>query len=132
MIAENVYSDLLRRIEKLELAVFGSQKINDNSDTQGAIQAVIDFSLNERAFAQKYCVKVSGPQKFALLTAFLLRGDGEKDVAYSEIRGLWDRMTAIIGSFNPVQSEYAKRKGWVNVTKKGYYCLTDNWKEAIG
>lgn len=121
--------NIMDRLTRLERVVFGSPgKIIDDKPSG---KKSIEFSMNERAYAQKYCRPGSGPVKFTLLVAFLAHGEEEKDIPYTEVKKLWERMTLIIGKFNPAHSDGAKRSGWVTTPKKGFYQLTGTWKEVI-
>ena len=120
---------IIDRITRLENAIFGMPgKITDDKPSE---KKPIEFSMNERAYAQKFCRPKSGPAKFTLLVAFLVRGEESKEIPYTEVKKLWERMTVIIGKFNPAYSDAAKRLGSVTTPKKGFYQLAGTWREVI-
>jgi len=123
---------ILKRIDRLEEAVFGSgksQKKIDKKDTKSEI----DFSLNERAFANRYATDKSGPKKFTLLLAYLVKGQIHKDMELSEIKKSWNRMSGknLLGTFNMFYPNEAKTRGWVDSKKHGIYFLIDEWKNVL-
>ncbi len=122
---------LIVRIERLEQAVFGSIGKNQQDDPgQISQRKPINFSLNERAYAEKYCKTISSAGKFTLLVAYIARGDEKSEVSYALIKDLWERMKIIIGKYNPAYSDQAKRGGWVDPAKKGFYKLNPSWLEV--
>ncbi len=88
------------------------------------------FSLNPRAFMNRYGRRGTGAQKFTLLLARLAKGDLSKEVTFDTIKGQWEKMKSLIGKFNPSYSIRAKDKGWVDTRKAGVYVLTQSWKDA--
>lgn len=96
----------------------------------------IQFSKNERHFMKQYANNLSsGPKKFVLVLAYLAKGDKNKDIALIEIKKLWGRTKskALLGmEFNRFFTATAKENGWVDSRKRGFYCLTDSWKEIFG
>lgn len=96
----------------------------------------VRFSMNERAFMKKYANTLSsGPKKFVIVLAYLAKGDKDKDIASNEIKQLWNRTKAktLLGmKYNRYFPAAAKENGWVDSKKRGFYCLTDSWKEIFG
>lgn len=91
----------------------------------------LSFNMNVLAFMNKHARGLSGPQKFTLLTAYLVKGDVNAQVTWQEIDGQWNKMTTLLGSSNAVHANRAKAKGWVEPVKQGTWKLTESWKEAI-
>ena len=123
---------IIARIEKLEKAVFvpaGKKKI------RGAGKKVedLDFTLNERTFAKRYVAGKSGPKKFTLLLAYLVKGEVGKSIKLNIIKKCWNRMKAknLLGQFNMFYSNEAKVRGWVDPGEYGMYCLAKEWRNAL-
>ncbi len=127
-------SSIIMRIERLESAVFKGKGISaEDTEEPSVKKPELDFSLNIRAFANKFAKDRSGPKKFVLLLAYLTRGETRKDVELADIRGKWNSMSSkrlLDGEFNPFYSNEAKTQGWVDSNKRGSYCLADNWREV--
>jgi hypothetical protein len=91
----------------------------------------LDFSMPIRAFVKKQGAGMSGPKKFALLLAYLAKGDLKKTIPSVEIKKHWNKMTAksLLGmEFNTFYSASAKENDWVNAEKNGSYNLRPSWK----
>lgn len=94
----------------------------------------VDFSSNIRAFVKRYAGGMSGPQKFALLLAYLTKGDSSKRISLDEIQRHWNKMTArgLLGvKFNRFYSATARERDWVSTEKSGLYYLRPSWREII-
>lgn len=92
----------------------------------------VSFSGNERAFMNSHGRKKSGPEKFALLVAYLSKGKVGQEVAGDVISTAWNRMTQIMGgAFNGAYATRAKDKGWIDSPKRGAYALSDSWKDVL-
>ena len=131
----NDISMLIKRIERLEAEIFGNKVINTKNSIKNPKKQKnppLNFSINVRAFVQKFATKKSGAKKFVLLLAFLTKGEIGKNVAVTDIRKEWNKMSGkkMLGKFNTFHPNSAKTKGWVDSEKSGIYCLTDNWQEA--
>ena len=125
---------IIRRIEKLEKAVFSTGKAKArkrNADTTQAID--IDFSLNKNAFVKRYATDKSGPKKFTLLLAYLAKGEVGKSIEVGEISKHWGKMSAkqLLGKFNRFYPNDAKTKGWIDPKEYGSYTLTKEWKNVL-
>lgn len=102
------------------------------SSSGEARTASLDFSMNERSFARRFASGLSGPEKFALLVAYLAKGKQENQVLLREVEKLWNRMKSILsGRFNRKYSNKAKEYGWVNSPKQGTYVLLPGWTEVL-
>lgn len=107
-----------------------------SASTKGKKRAVakpkVDFESNERHFVRTHAVSLSGRKKFALLTAFLAKGEVGKEVPLKDIEAMWSRMTAPLGGpFNRKYSNDAKESGWVDTKKKGLYSLRPKWQDIL-
>jgi len=125
---------ILERIERLEEAVFGSGEIKSKKrDKVVTTSKDIDFLLNERAFVDRYANNKSGPKKFTLLLAYLVKGEIDKNIELSEIKKHWNKMSAknLLGKFNMFYPNEAKTRGWVDSKQYGNYCLTNEWKNLL-
>lgn len=123
---------IIKRIAKLEKAVFGKNKLKIKKKDK-MISNDIDFSLNERAFVKRYVADKSGPKKFTLLLAYLIRGEVGKNMDLSEVRKHWNKMSAksLLGKFNMFYPNDAKTRGWVGSKEYGNYCLTSEWEKVL-
>ena len=132
--SKNDLSSIIARIECLEAVVFKGKEISAEGTGESYVEKPeLDFSLNIRAFANKFAKNKSGPKKFVLLLAYLARGEPRKDINLAEIREKWNSMSSkrlLDGEFNYFYSNEAKTQGWVDSNKRGTYCLTDNWREV--
>ncbi len=91
-----------------------------------------DFSLPMRAFMKRYAKGLGGPQKFTLLVAKLSGGKTGPGISLGQLEKTWNRMTALMGKFNPAYTTRAKDNGWVDTTKTGHYALRSSWTGALG
>lgn len=99
-----------------------------------ASHVVPNFELNERAFVKHYCKNLNGAGKFVLILAYLARGDELKDIPLTDIKNLWNKMTAdaLLGmTFNRKYPTDAKERGWVNSKKQGHYSLSKTWADIF-
>lgn len=77
---------------------------------------------------------MSGPKKFTLLVARFVKGDLKKEIALSEIRRNWNKMSAktlLNMKFNLFYPSQAKENDWVESKRKGFYNLRPDWKEIL-
>ena len=99
-----------------------------------ARSAKLDFDANIRAFVKKHARGFSGPQKFALLLAYVSKGKVGTEVPLNVIEQHWNKMTSsslLDGRFNRFYSNSAKENGWVNSPKKGFYVLRPSWADIL-
>ncbi|MBV6474994.1 MAG: hypothetical protein MOGDAGHF_00506 [Rhodocyclaceae bacterium] len=88
----------------------------------------IDFTQSARAFVLAHGRKMSGPQKFALLVAWIAKGKTDVIVDIQRVQTDWNRMTAPMGGkFNPAYTTRACDKSWTESPKKGSYRLRSTW-----
>lgn len=86
----------------------------------------VSFSLNSRAFMNKYAKDMSGSRKFTLLLARLAHGKVGQEISGDEISSTWNRMKSILGGpYNAAHATRAKAEGWVNSSKWGHYALSE-------
>jgi len=135
MKTENTLNDILIRIAKLEDKVFGQSKATSSKQPRIANEKqppnTLDFSMPIRPFVKRHGVGMSGPKKFALLVAYLAKGDLKKTIQFVEIKKHWNKMTAksLLGmEFNTFYPASAKENNWVNSEKSGSYSLRPSWK----
>ena len=89
----------------------------------------IDFSLPIRPFIKRYASKLSGPKKFTLVLAHLVKGDEKKEITLDAIQKEWGKMTVLLGgSFNRFYTGKAKENDWVETKKQGSYNLRPSWR----
>jgi len=91
----------------------------------------LDFTMGIRGFVKRYAKGISGPKKFALLLAYLAKGDLKKTIPFVEIKKHWNNLTAksLFGmEFNSFFASFAKENDWVNSEKNGSYNLRPSWK----
>lgn len=90
------------------------------------------FSLNPRAFMNKYAKGKSGSRKFTLLLAHLAQGKVGQEVAGKQLVADWNRMKGVLGgAFNRAHATRAKEEGWIDSPRFGYYSLSSSWQEAV-
>ncbi len=126
---EEINRQVLERLERLEDAVFSVKDIRKSKKT-----GTFNFKMNERAFIKQYAKGLSGPKKFVLLLAYIVKGEVGKEISLSKIKERWNKMTtkSLMGyKFNLYYSNEAKNQGWVNSKKYGFYCLTSNWMKIF-
>ena len=97
-----------------------------------ASSASANFSTPMRAFVKNHARQLSGPQKFALLVAYLSKGIPETPVASTDIVNNWNRMSGLLGGkFNRAHSTRAKDHGWVDSPKHGVYVIQPGWEVIL-
>jgi hypothetical protein len=124
--------------EVLALASRGVQgnprKQKPASGKVAADHKAIDFSTPMRAFVKKHSNGMNGPKKFALLVAYLTKGEVSKQVSLVEVVKQWNKMTGkgLLGmKFNPVYTVRARESDWVHAEKAGMYKIRPAWKEIF-
>jgi len=91
--------------------------------------AVVNFGTPIRAFVKLHARDMSGPQKFALLVAYLTKGDAKKEFLVTDVEKNWNRMKPLLGGkFNLAYTTRAKDNGWVDSPKRGSYVILPGWK----
>lgn len=99
---------------------------------RGDLSVVIDFKKPIRPFIKEYTNDKSGPKKFTLLVAYLIKGDMSQSVLLSEVEKQWNKMKSLLGGdFNRFYSSQAKDKDWVDSPKQGLYILRPKWKDVL-
>ena len=117
----------------LELSAIHKTDISEKKIQQSkCFSGEIDFDMNERAFIKKYGKGMSGPKKFVLILAYLVKGKVGQEKSLSEIENHWNKMTSLVGGkFNRFYSARAKENNWVDSKKTGFYQLTSDWKKIF-
>src|SRR5579859_587127 len=90
-----------------------------------------NFSTPMRAFMKAHARTLSGPKKFALLVAYLSKNDPKTPVPFTDIERNWNKMTGLLGKFNPAHSTRAKDNGWVDSPKQGSYVIVPGWEVIL-
>lgn len=126
-------NSIISRLEKLEAEVFTSHgtSLPKTSRSQKAIVPPdLNFSINERAFVNRYVAGKSGPKRFTLLLAYLAKGKEGSEVAMVDLKKAWKNMSgkSLLGKFNGYYPNKAKDWGWVDTPKHGHYALTNEWR----
>jgi len=108
------------------------------SEIQSIITAKIDFDMNERAFIKNYNKRMSGPKKFVLILAYLVKGKVGEEKSTAEIKKHWNKLKSVLKNqkkekmkFNTYYVDVAKSNNWVDSKKYGFYFLTPHWKEIF-
>lgn len=132
---------ILNRLDRLEVAVFGGEKQNKSqklvkgiNKSQRGIPTEIDFSIPIRPFIKRYAIGMNGQKKFTLLLARLTKGDLKKEVILSEVQGHWKRMEGkkFMGmKFNRFYSAEARENDWVESKKDKFYNLRPSWEDIF-
>jgi hypothetical protein len=93
----------------------------------------ISFASPIRAFVKRYARDMSGPQKFALLTVYLSKGDAHKQVLVNDVKRHWNNMKPLLGGkFNLAYTIRARESEWVDSPKRGVYVVMPGWKGIFG
>jgi len=90
-----------------------------------------NFSTPMRAFVKTHARTLSGPKKFALLVAYLSQNNPEKTVPFTDIESNWNKMTGLLGKYNPAHSTRSKDNGWVDSPKQGVYVIVPGWEVIL-
>ena len=97
-----------------------------------ALEPVVDFTLNERAFAKRYGADLDGSRIFVLLVAYLAKGDRERTVSLVDVEKLWNSMTSIFDTaFNRNYTCRAKENDWIKANGKASYSLRPDWQSIF-
>ena len=121
--AKDDLQDLALRVAKLEAIISGG-------GGAPAAKSVANFNLNERAFADRYLKGKSPAVRFAMLIAYIAKGDASHEVSLEEVKAVWGRMTSKIKNFNRKYTTVAKTLGYVDSPRTSIYVLSVGW-EAV-
>ena len=102
--------------------------------TTPTTNAKLVFTKPERAFVKAYARGLNGQKKFALLLAYLAKGEKGREVELKEVEKRWNKMKApnLFGAkFNRFYPTVAKEHGWVDSPRHGVYVLTESWQEIF-
>jgi len=135
MASKKQIDDILNRLDKLEKAVFEKKKTTraktPGNDTRNN-SPELDFTLNERAFVNRFVADQSGPARFTILLAYMVNGNVNNKIALAKIKKTWNNMSGKrhLGKFNMFYPNEAKNRGWADSPERGYYTLTKEWKQS--
>lgn len=91
-----------------------------------------DFGKNPRAFFKKYAKDLSGPKKFVLCLAYLVKGDSTDIKTLDEVSAIWSSVHGLMGAdFKRMYGTRAKEYDWVDSPKTGSYTLNPNWSDIF-
>lgn len=131
--ARQLIDECIKELPKLA-AKPGGARDRANTKKKGVGDAEINFGLNERNFIKTYAKGLSGPKKFVLLLAWVVRGKGNTDTNLKILETKWNKMKAkpLMGfKFNTFYSTEAKTQGWIDSKKSGTYRLTNTWRKIF-
>jgi len=101
------------------------------AEKRGDRPAEISFGMNILAFTKKYCAHLTGDRKFTLLLAYLTKGETSKRVSLGDMKSHWNKMTSLMGKFNPAYANRAKANDWIDTPIHGSYNLAGGWRSAL-
>jgi hypothetical protein len=85
---------------EVELVADGAEKRPQRqpkaAPAKAAGKAPINFATPIRAFVKLHARDMSGPQKFALLVAYLTKGDGKKQLPMTDVQKNWNRTRLVV------------------------------------
>lgn len=92
-----------------------------------------DFTMTGRSFIKLYAKGMSGSKRFALLLAYLTKGNLGQVVKLEEIENHWKKMGAksLMGKFARIYSTRAKENDWVESPKSKEYKLRPSWDKIF-
>lgn len=93
----------------------------------------LNFKLNSRAFFKKYAKGLSGPKRFVLVIAYLVRGNKQTNITSDSVKSCWNKHKKLLGGklTTGVYGTRAKEDGWLDAAKNGSYHLTGSWEEIF-
>lgn len=91
----------------------------------------IEFDKNSRAFFKKYTQSITGPQKFVLVVAFLVKGKIKVNILFREIERIWNMNSGLLGGKLTARIYGTRAKEKEDSTKNGVYMLTEKWIEIF-
>jgi hypothetical protein len=138
MSADDKIVEILKRVERLEQAVFSASgkvtEIRKKGKGRDRASSKIIFSISQKTFIHRYAKGLNGPKKFALLVAFLVKGKTGETIEIGGIKKAWNKMTAknLMGlDYNGRYASDAVTFGWVDSKKYGTYSLSSSWTEIF-
>jgi hypothetical protein len=112
-----------------EVELTASPKAPKQARPSKSPKAPVNLSTPIRAFVKQHARALSGPQKFALLVAYLAKGEGDKEILLTNIEKHWNKMKPLLGGkLNLAYPTRAKENGWVDSPKRGVYVVLPGWK----
>jgi hypothetical protein len=108
------------------------KSVKSAAPPKSSAKTSVNLSIPIRAFVKQHAHDLSGPEKFALLVAYLTKGDSQKGVLIVEVEKQWNRMKPLLGGkFNLAYTTRAKDNGWVDSPKRGVYVVLPGWKSIF-
>jgi hypothetical protein len=105
------------------------KRVKRDAEARTSSNVPISLSSPIRAFVKQHARGMSGPQKFALLAAYLCKGDTNKQVLLEDIRTQWNKMKPLLGGkLNLAYPTRAKENEWVDSPKRGVYVVLPGWR----
>lgn len=99
-------------------------RVKNGSGVKTAASHSVNFSSPIRAFVKKHGRGMGGPQRFALLVAYLSKGQTHKQVPIADIETEWNKMKPLLdGKLNRAHPTRAKEHEWVDSPTRGMYVL---------
>jgi len=129
MLADECLADL-----NLSESTSSLKKAHRDSIKENKLNSKPDFTMPIRPFVKKYAKGMSGPKKFTLILAYMVKGDKSIQISLESIKNSWDKMTSgsLLGmKFNRFYSGQAKDNDWVESKKSGNYNLRPSWMDIF-
>jgi hypothetical protein len=105
------------------------KRVTGGSQAKTSTRVSVNFSAHIRAFARRHARDMTGPRRFALLVAYLSKGESHKEVLVADVEKHWNKMKPLLGGkFNKAYPVRAKEYGWVDSPKRGVYVVLPDWK----
>lgn len=110
-----------------------SKAVTEKTHQKPTVTESVTFSIPIRAYVKKYGRQMSGPERFALLVAYLCKGQVGAPVLNAEIEKHWNKMKPLLGGkkLNRAHSTRAKEHGWIDSPSRGKYVLCSGWKGTL-
>ena len=132
----------LKEIERLASTCLAAMNAPESTNRKAApklrpggvrrnIAPAPDFTAQIRHFMNTHAKGMNGQQRFALVVAYLSKGNTDTRVALQTIREAWNKMKKLLGKFNTGYAVWAKDKGWVDSPELKVYVLMPGWKEIL-
>ena len=107
--------------------------ISQKSLSEAPISPTLDFTLSSRPFIKKnVTLQTSGPQKFVILLAWLVKGKIGVQIKAEIFQKEWNKVRGPIGlDYQSMYATRAKDHGWIDSPKLGVFVLARDWKGAF-
>ncbi len=129
----------IREINKIlqdhekRLGMLEDRKRQASKDKIKPAPSLVNFNINSRAFFKEHGKNLSGPKKFVLVVAYLVKGKTGANVSNDAVRSCWDKHRGLLGGklTTGIYGTRAKESRWLDTIKNGSYHLTSHWKEIF-